>query len=167
MLHKKYIGTAKIKKTSNRWVSALGLRLFCTDPPECTISRPKPNQTSKVGWSVMSQGGIPDSKVHGANMGPTWILSAPGGPHVGPMNLAIGDHEGTSHITGPLSGLALDSPHKGPGLQIFSFLLLLAWISYWTVKLSVIWEAMMLFDMIVVVLKKYYMTISKCQNAIW
>ena len=32
----------------------------------------------------------PDSKVHGANMGPTWVLSAPDGPHVGPMNLAIG-----------------------------------------------------------------------------
>ena len=30
-----------------------------------------------------------DSKVHGANMGPTWVLSAPEGPHVGPMNLAI------------------------------------------------------------------------------
>ena len=34
---------------------------------------------------------IPDSKVHGANMGPTWVLSAPDGPHVGPMNLAIRD----------------------------------------------------------------------------
>ena len=32
---------------------------------------------------------ITDSKVHGANMGPTWVLSAPDGPHVGPMNLAI------------------------------------------------------------------------------
>ena len=32
---------------------------------------------------------FPDSKVHGANMGPTWVLSAPGGSHVGPMNLAI------------------------------------------------------------------------------
>ena len=31
----------------------------------------------------------PDSKVHGANMGPTWVLAAPDGPHVGPMNLAI------------------------------------------------------------------------------
>ena len=31
----------------------------------------------------------PDSKVHGANMGPTWVLSAPDGLHVGPMNLAI------------------------------------------------------------------------------
>ena len=31
----------------------------------------------------------PDSKVHGANMGPTWVLVAPDGPHVGPMKLAI------------------------------------------------------------------------------
>ena len=31
----------------------------------------------------------PDSTVHGANLGPTWVLSAPDGPHVGPMNLAI------------------------------------------------------------------------------
>ena len=31
----------------------------------------------------------PDSKVHGANIGPTWVLSAADGPHVGPMNLAI------------------------------------------------------------------------------
>ena len=34
---------------------------------------------------------IPDSKVHGANMGPTWVLPAPDGPHVGPMNLVIRD----------------------------------------------------------------------------
>ena len=33
--------------------------------------------------------GSPGSEVHGANMGPTWVLSAPDGPHVGPMNLAI------------------------------------------------------------------------------
>ena len=31
----------------------------------------------------------PDSKVHGADMRPTWDLSAPDGPHVGPMNLNI------------------------------------------------------------------------------
>ena len=46
---------------------------------------------------------IPDSKVHGANMGPTWVLSAPGGPHVGPMNLAIWD--------------PFNSPNKGPVQQ--------------------------------------------------
>ena len=31
-------------------------------------------------------------KVHGASMGPTWVLSAPDGPHDGLMNLAIRDH---------------------------------------------------------------------------
>ena len=32
---------------------------------------------------------FPNSKVHGANMGPIWGRQDPGGPHVGPMNLAI------------------------------------------------------------------------------
>ena len=32
---------------------------------------------------------LPDSKVLGTNMGPAWVLLAPGGPHVGLMNLAI------------------------------------------------------------------------------
>ena len=31
----------------------------------------------------------PDSKVHGANMGPIWGRQDPVGPHVGPMNFAI------------------------------------------------------------------------------
>ena len=31
----------------------------------------------------------PESKVHGANMGPIWSQEDPGGPHVGPMNFAI------------------------------------------------------------------------------
>ena len=31
----------------------------------------------------------PNSKVHGANMVPTWVMSASDGPHVGPMNLAM------------------------------------------------------------------------------
>ena len=31
----------------------------------------------------------PDSKVHGAYMAPTWGRQDPGGPHVGPMILAI------------------------------------------------------------------------------
>ena len=32
---------------------------------------------------------IPDSKVYGASMGPNWGRQDPGGPHVGPMDLAI------------------------------------------------------------------------------
>ena len=34
-----------------------------------------------------------DSKVHGANIGPIWGQQDPGGPHVGPMNLAIWDYK--------------------------------------------------------------------------
>ena len=34
---------------------------------------------------------IPASKVHGANMGPTWGPQDPGGPHAGHMYLAIWD----------------------------------------------------------------------------
>ena len=34
----------------------------------------------------------PESEVRGANMGPTWVLSAPDGPHVGPMNFDIREH---------------------------------------------------------------------------
>ena len=39
--------------------------------------------------SVRCSSCTPDSTVHGANKGPTWVLSAPDGPHVGPMNIAI------------------------------------------------------------------------------
>ena len=42
------------------------------------------------GWSQrFLKKSHPDSKIHGANMGPTWVLSAPGGSHVGPMSLVI------------------------------------------------------------------------------
>ena len=56
---------------------------------------------------------IPDSKVHGANMGPIWVLSTPDGPHVGPMNLAIRDasHFGIGILTNiKLAGEAGPSP---------------------------------------------------------
>ena len=36
--------------------------------------------------------GCPYSKVHGASMMSTWVLSAPDGPHVGPISLAIRVH---------------------------------------------------------------------------
>ena len=34
---------------------------------------------------------IPENNVHGANMGPFWVLWAPDGPHVGPMDIVIKD----------------------------------------------------------------------------
>ena len=39
--------------------------------------------------SVAMHRNVPDSKVHGAKMGPRWGRQEPGGPHVGPMNFAI------------------------------------------------------------------------------
>ena len=42
---------------------------------------------------------ILDNKVHEANMGPTWVLSAPDGPHARAMNLAI-------------RGIALNASHQ-------------------------------------------------------
>ena len=40
---------------------------------------------------------IPDSKVHGANMGPIWGRKDPGGSRVSPMNFAIWDVMRTIH----------------------------------------------------------------------
>ena len=42
-----------------------------------------------MGGNMLTERHRPDGKVHAANMGPTWVLSAPDGPHVSPMNLAI------------------------------------------------------------------------------
>ena len=42
---------------------------------------------------------MPNSKVHGANMGPIWVRQDPGGSHVGPMNLAIWDASHAGHPT--------------------------------------------------------------------
>ena len=43
-----------------------------------------------------TQHGYPDSKIHVANVGPTWGRQDPGGPHVGHTNLAIWDRLGES-----------------------------------------------------------------------
>ena len=48
-------------------------------------------RTTCTGTSRYQPTAIADSKVQGANMGPTWVLSAPDEPHVGPMKLAIRD----------------------------------------------------------------------------
>ena len=56
--------------------------------------------TWTVGWNVDACINNPDSKVHGATMGPTWVLSAPDGPHDGPMNLAIWE---CTHINGKIN----------------------------------------------------------------
>ena len=44
---------------------------------------------------------IPDSKVHGENMGPIWGRQDPGGPHVGPMNFAIWVYNWCNYLSIP------------------------------------------------------------------
>ena len=44
---------------------------------------------TETGVYIGHTDGNPDSKVHGANMGPIWGRQDPGGPRVGPMNFAI------------------------------------------------------------------------------
>ena len=39
--------------------------------------------------AVLYQSRYPDSKIHVVAMGPTWDLTAPDGPHIGPVTLAI------------------------------------------------------------------------------
>ena len=86
-----------------------------------------------ITWTKLN---TPDSKVHGANMGPTWVLSAPDGPHVGPMNLAIRDSY--SHRQGYHYDFKTweDCPYYWPstqGIQQLCWCLCcLVWQSLWT-----------------------------------
>ena len=82
------------------------LEIFCTDPRQsqfqaaarhkrpllltviseiCIRIKAWINEYIKQ-WDVITH---PDSKAHGANMGPIWGRQDPGGPHVGPMNFAL------------------------------------------------------------------------------
>ena len=47
------------------------------------------NEITLLKYVLNQRNNNPYSKVHGANMGPSWVLSAPDAPHVGPMNLDI------------------------------------------------------------------------------
>ena len=64
---------------------------LCLDELKCRVpvNHLYSKRTSQ-GFGVMLASSLVDSKVYGANMGPTWDRQDPGGPHVvGPMNLAI------------------------------------------------------------------------------
>ena len=67
---------------------------------------------------ICHQSNVPDNTVHGANMGPTWVLSAPDGPHVGPMNLAI-----RGVLLPPHSSV----PSKDAGQKLMFFNVFLKW----------------------------------------
>ena len=71
---------------------------------------------------------LPDSEVHGANMGPTWVLSAPDGPHVGPVNLAIGVVN--TNVLGDGASVPYPEQQKTTGLPRMTWLVYIqfAWI---------------------------------------
>ena len=63
---------------------------------------------------------IPDSKVHVAHMRPTWDLSAPGGPHIGPLNFAIRDGNSGKwelSLQGPVS-INIKTTFRDTGISI-------------------------------------------------
>ena len=71
-------------------------QLLCPDPPDVKIPNMSKQTCCDVSWYDCQQWTatkqpmfFSESKVHGVNIGPTWVLSAPDGPHVCPMNLAI------------------------------------------------------------------------------
>ena len=71
------LGTAPVP-VKQPWRICINLWHGSTAPDN--ITTPNEAQQSHV---------YPDSKFHGANMGPIWGRQDPGGPHVGPMNFVI------------------------------------------------------------------------------
>ena len=84
--------TAQVKIISHSNLNS-SCMFFCSCVPVCRWTQFASTSTEMfwytktVPWTVWYA--VPDSKIHGVTMGPTWVLSAPVGPHVGPMNLAI------------------------------------------------------------------------------
>ena len=59
----------------------------------------------------------PNSKIHGANMGPIWGCQDPGGPHVGPMNFAIWVHAPYPTVNAmPADALATSGARASTGM---------------------------------------------------
>ena len=65
------------------------MNLFCNIWFQITITPPRCHLNFVIIHYLDVSNIVPDSKVHMAHMGPTWVLSAPCGPHVGHVNLAI------------------------------------------------------------------------------
>ena len=72
------------------WQNSWNINLLLFEFPVKFVRRQFYFKSSKIGYQNRSNSQTHlDSKVDGANMGSTWVLLAPDGPHVGPMNFAI------------------------------------------------------------------------------
>ena len=62
---------------------------------ECSVPVPRTRRRTDLSEKSAAPFAQSDNKVHVANMGPTWVLTAPDVPYAGPMNLAIGVYAGS------------------------------------------------------------------------
>ena len=81
-----------------------------------------------IAWVKMETTSVdiysPDSKVHGASMGPIWGRQDPGGPHVSPMNFAIWVRFKLNIVLGP------NLSHKPPNSKYSAHLLTSSYITH-------------------------------------
>ena len=115
----------------NSAYSMVLLEQWCTKSHFIKMTRHKCSQ-----WDVDSLKTIPNSKVHGASMGPTWVLWDPDGPHGGPMNLVIRDGQSPLSAKGgnDQGGLTRDQEKRYP-----------PWINIWKPTLLI---PMLLWDLL-------------------
>ena len=71
---------------------------------------------------------IPDSKVPMAIMGPTWVLSAPGGPHICPINLAIRDNTEEWYLGDMAYMVPIMLTSRLGSLRIHIIIIIIAWV---------------------------------------
>ena len=77
------------EKVSDRCLFEMDPRMFAVSSIFLVLTVRYQTDSSIFFIKMQSVYTYPDKNVHLAYMGPTWVLSAPGGPHVGPMNLTI------------------------------------------------------------------------------
>ena len=70
-------------------------------------------------------------------MGPTWVLSAPDGPHVGPMNLAFRNI--TSHVMWPVTSLHIIHPMVSFSTHNHKFIIISTWDQHYPVRVQFAW----------------------------
>ena len=83
-----------MQSVNNENYQRSALLAICAEKPLVTGGFPSQRATLLATGGFLTQRpsnaeSVSGRKIHAASMGPTWVLSAPGGPHVGPMNLAI------------------------------------------------------------------------------
>ena len=108
------------------WLIMFFLHKICTRPIGRLVSQFYSSlgcfYLSGTTGRVVSSNTAPDSKVRGANMGPTWVLSASDGPHVGPMCYHGPSWSTISCINNTLTHHMTSVFHHRQQVQVYKFL---------------------------------------------